>query len=333
MRKARIVTFANRDGMLLRGMLHEPDPQQARGVCLLLLSPGIKGRVGPHRLYLKIAERLVPMGFHVLRFDFYGLGDSEGEIDERLLSDMYNTIQNGRYIDDTIAAMDWMTANCGVGRFIGSGLCGGSITALLVAAQDRRIESMLALSIPTAFDGGEANWARFATNRQLVGIRRGYFKRIIKPEAWIRFLTGKTSYFVLWRSLKQLIPWANSSSAARLAPSGAATAPSKDDTNPKFAPAFLRIVGSKRPLLLIFSGGDRLSWEFEEKFEARHRDQLEPLRSYLEIKKIADANHALTDPSWVQEMLDMTVDWLDRVHPARQQSIRPPDCMEPDDVY
>ena len=118
MKTGRIVSFANRNGILLRGMLHEPDPRQARGVCVLLLSPGIKGRVGPHRLYLKIAERLVPMGFHVLRFDFYGLGDSEGEIEEHLLSDMYNTIQSGRYVDDTIAAMDWMRATTSLPRAV-----------------------------------------------------------------------------------------------------------------------------------------------------------------------------------------------------------------------
>jgi alpha/beta superfamily hydrolase len=304
--------------MILHGMLHEPDPGQERRVCILLLSPGIKGRVGPHRLYLKIAERFVAMGFHVLRFDFYGLGDSEGEVDERLLSDMYNTIQDGRYVGDTLAAMDWMQQNCGVRRFVGSGLCGGSISAMLTAAQDLRIESMLALSIPTAFDGGEANWARFATSRQLVGIRRGYFRRLLKPEAWVRFLTGRTSYYVLWRSLKQMLPWVAKESAAAPGKSGAAPELLKDDTNPKFAPAFLKFVRSKRHMLLFFSGRDRLQWDFEEKFEARHRGELEPLRGYFEVKTIAEANHILSDPAWVQEMLDLAGVWLDRVHPARR---------------
>lgn len=318
MKTGRIVSFANRNGNRLRGMLHEPDPGQERGVCVLLLPPGVKGRVGPHRLYLKIAERFVSMGFHVLRFDFHGLGDSEGEIDERLLSDMYNTIQSGRYVDDTIAAMDWMKANCKVGRFVGSGLCGGSISALLTAAKDPRIVSMLALSIPVAFDGGEANWARFATSQQLDGIRRGYFKRLVKPESWIRFLTGKTSYQVLWRSLKQMLPWASRTSAATSTPQqvDGATATPKDDTNPKFPPAFLKFVGSKRHMLLIFSGKDRLIWEFEEKFAARHRSELEPMRDYFEVRTIENANHVLSDPAWVRQMLDVAAAWLNQIHPA-----------------
>ena len=313
----RYVEFSNRDGLRLRGMLHEPDPQSARGVCVLLLSPGIKGRIGPHRLYLKIAAGLVPRGFHVLRFDFYGLGDSDGVIDERLTSDMYNTIQDGRYVADTIAAMDWMQSTFGVKRFVGSGLCGGSITAMLAAAQDKRIESILSLSIPTAFDGGEANWARFATARQLEGIRRGYLKRLLKPEAWIRFLSGKTSYHVLWRSLKQVLPWTPKTPAAKPAATPSALAAPKDDTNPKFAPAFLKFVGSRRRMLLVFSGRDRLQWDFEEKFRDRHLADLEPLRDKFEMHTIADANHILSDPAWVRELVTVSRDWLDRVHPAR----------------
>ena len=152
------VTFRNSRGMRLIGMLHQPPPESARGICILMLSPGMKGRVGPHSLYLKFAERLVPLGFHLLRFDFYGLGDSEGELTEDVLADMYNAIQGGRYVDDTIAAMDWMQAEHGIKRFVGSGLCGGSITSLLTAQRDPRIFALLGIGLPAVLDGGEANW-------------------------------------------------------------------------------------------------------------------------------------------------------------------------------
>jgi pimeloyl-ACP methyl ester carboxylesterase len=315
MSNARCVSFRNAEGAKLHGMLHEPDPRIARGVCLLLLSPGIKGRVGPHRLYLKMADRLVGMGFHVLRFDFAGLGDSEGAIDESVLAHVYNSIQSGRYVGDTIAAMDWMMHECGVDRFVGSGLCGGSITALLAGAGDQRVRSMLALSIPTVLDGGEANWGRFATDRQLVDVRRGYLMRLVKPDAWRRLLTGKTNYRTLWRSLRSALPRTVGNSPAAAAPVKS-VAPPPDDTNPKFAPAFLRFLRSKRPMLLVFSGGDRLQWDFEEKFVARNRSHLESLASCYEVRTIANANHILSDPAWVRELLDLAAGWLDRVHPA-----------------
>jgi len=315
MNRARCVSFRNSEGAMLHGMLHEPDARIARGVCVLLLSPGIKGRVGPHRLYLNMSDRLVGMGFHVLRFDFTGLGDSEGSIDEGLLADVYNSIQSGRYVGDSVAAMDWMTRECGVDRFVGSGLCGGSITALLAGAGDHRMRSMLALSIPTVLDGGEANWGRFATDRQLAGIRRGYISRLVKPDAWRRLLTGKTNYRTLGRSLRAALPGTPKESPAAVASVESAAAPA-DDTNPEFAPAFLRFLRSKRPMLLVFSGGDRLQWDFEEKFVARNRSQLQRLASYYEVRTIANANHILSDPAWVRELLELAAGWLDRVHPA-----------------
>ncbi len=203
---SRIVSFPNRAGLLLRGILHEPDPSVARGVCVLLLSPGIKGRVGPHRLYLKIAARLVPLGFHVLRFDYYGLGDSEGEISERALADMYVTIQGGRYVDDTIAAMDWAQQSLRISRFVGSGLCGGSLSALLTAERDSRIECLLGIGIPAILDGGPANWERFLTKGQLANLRSSYLRKLLDPHSWQRLLSGKTNYSMLWRSLKKKTP-------------------------------------------------------------------------------------------------------------------------------
>jgi pimeloyl-ACP methyl ester carboxylesterase len=303
MNPARSVAFPNKSGQLLHGILHEPDSSAALGVCVLLLSPGIKGRVGPHRLYLKIAARLAPMGFHVLRFDYHGLGDSEGEISERMLVDMYNTIHGGRYTGDTIAAMDWMQERFGIRRFVGSGLCGGSISALLTAAQDSRIECLLGIGLPTALDGGPDNWGKSLTRGQLETLRRGYLRKLVDPRAWVRLLSGKTSYAVLWRSLRR----PDSRPTASL-PGSVPTA--ADNANPRFAPAFRRVIESARPMLLIFSGNDRLHDEFEEKFEARNPDLAGHRNGLYEIALIPNANHILSDRASVAALLDSAERWL-----------------------
>ena len=41
----------------------------------------------------------------MFRFDFYGLGDSEGEVDEAYLADLYGSVALGRYVDDTRDAL------------------------------------------------------------------------------------------------------------------------------------------------------------------------------------------------------------------------------------
>lgn len=307
-----LVEFENSQGHLLRGVLHEPDPPVARGVCILLLSPGIKGRVGPHRLYLKLAARLVPMGFHVLRFDYHGLGDSEGELSERALADMYNSIQAGRYVGDTIAAMDWMQKTFGIRRFVGSGLCGGSISALVTAESDTRIECLLGIGLPTVLEGGPENWARILTQQQIESLRGSYVRKVLDPKSWGRLVSGKSDYKVIWRVMRGWMSGRKKATASA-APAKAET----DSTNPRFASAFLAMLRSRRPMLLLFSGADRLHGQFQENFEAHHADDLGPLKQHYQVQVIPDANHVLSDPAWVAELLRVAGHWLDERYPAR----------------
>lgn len=308
------VSFPNGRGQILHGMLHAPDPTAARGVCILLLSPGIKGRVGPHRLYLKMAEPLIAAGFHVLRFDYYGLGDSEGTLDERVMADMYNSIQGGRYVGDTVAAMDWMARTHGVSRFVGSGLCGGSISALLAAAKDSRIEALLGIGLPSTLEGGAENFDRFLSRGQLRQEGRTYLSKIFRASAWRRFMTGKSGYGLILRSLRELV------APSKAAPPAESAAEVRDNANPLFAPAFLALLESRRPVLLNFSSGDRHRFNFGEKFEERHAAKIARIGHAYDVHVIEGANHVMSDPRWIADMLLVTRQWLDRHFPARVQS-------------
>ncbi|MGH8249896.1 MAG: hypothetical protein ACREVI_04240 [Steroidobacteraceae bacterium] len=313
MSTASCVSFANRHGHMLHGVLHAPAADVARGVCILMLSPGIKGRIGPHRLYLKLAERFVPMGFHLLRFDFHGLGDSEGDLDEDVLADVYNSIQGGRYVHDTIDAMDWLHARHGIGRFVGSGLCGGSITALLAAVKDTRINALLGIGLPVVLDGGEENWGRFLTAHQAREARVGFFQRLVRPRSWFKFLSGRSNYRVIWRVICEAFGFTK---ALRNVTDRTGSRSPVDDTNPLFAPAFIGLLKSQRPVLLVYSGADRLQDQFEEKFAARFQDQLGSTRTGYRIHTIAHANHIMSDPAWVEELGTVAAAWLDEIQPA-----------------
>ena len=198
------VTFRNKSGHRLFGILHRPAHPCASGTAILLLSPGVKMRVAPHRLYLDMAERFVALGYTVLRFDFYGLGDSEGDVHEEYLADLYGAVQVGRYIHDTIAAMDWMQSTHGTTKFIVSGLCGGAITGLLAAVKDPRIVGLLGLAIPVILDGSRIDFNKYMTDAQLNATRDGYLGKLASPGAWrswIRFLTFQSDYKMIARSL------------------------------------------------------------------------------------------------------------------------------------
>lgn len=66
----------------LFGLYQEPFPQSARGEGILLCNPFGQEAIRSHRLFKVLADRLCRDGFHVLRFDYFGTGDSAGNDDE-----------------------------------------------------------------------------------------------------------------------------------------------------------------------------------------------------------------------------------------------------------
>ncbi len=193
------VVFANRNDQKLFGMLETPDPDRKKNIAILILSPGIKMRVGPHRLYNKLSAKMVEAGFTVLRYDFYGLGDSEGEIEERVLANVYNSIQNGRYIHDTLDAMDWMQKEYGFDQFILSGLCGGAITGLLAGYDDERVKGLLSLGLINVFEGGEDNFSRYITDGELESLKRGYLDKLTDLDSWKRLLSFRSDFRAIFK--------------------------------------------------------------------------------------------------------------------------------------
>jgi hypothetical protein len=96
----------------------------------------------------------------------------------------------------------------------------------------------------------------------------------------------------------------------------AAEAPIQDDASPLFPPAFFGMAGSGRPMLLIFGGSDRLRWDFEEKFVARHQTRLRELEGRYDVHVIEHANHVLSFKPWQAEMLTVSRDWMRRHFPS-----------------
>lgn len=305
------VTFQNREGHRLFGMVHRPAKPCVSGAAIILLSPGVKMRVAPHRLYLHMAERFVSLGYTVLRFDFYGLGDSEGEAEEELLADLYGAVQVGRYINDTIAAMDWMQHTYGTRKFIVSGLCGGAITGLLAAVKDPRIVALLGLAIPVILDGSHIDFNKYMTDAQLSATRDGYLGKLASPAAWrswIRFLTFRSDYKTIARSLfKPLL--AKLCKAKPAVPAATQSDPA-DNTNPYFAQAFSQMLSTSRPIYLIFAEMDRLYWEFEKKFVERNRPMLDLRAAWYGVHVTKNANHIFSFREWEDDMLGHCDEWL-----------------------
>lgn len=309
------VTIKNRNGLKLYGILEQPETT-VKDTAILLLSPGIKMRVGPHRMYNKLSKVLVDKGFTVLRYDFYGLGDSEGALDQKILVDVYNSIQNGRYIDDTIDAMDWLGATYNIDKFVLGGLCGGAITGMLAGSADERVKGLIALGLINVFEGGEDNFSKFVTEGQLEDLKKGYISKLTDIDSWKRIITLKSDFRTIFKILFKPIRVISNSIRENL------TASSKNkiefvhdessNTNPRFAPTFFSMLQQSKKMLLVYSGGDRLLWEFKEKFENIYKSHLSDYSHIYEPHTIPDANHILSLSEWEESMHKLVEEWLQK---------------------
>jgi pimeloyl-ACP methyl ester carboxylesterase len=306
------VVIRNPAGQRLFGTLHWPRQRRGDLPAIVLLSPGVKMRVGPGRLYVPLTEKLNDLGYTVLRFDFFGLGDSEGSLPETILADVYNNIEVGRYVDDTLAALRWLRESHGFKRFVLGGLCGGAITALLAAERDPQVEALLSIGMTVTLASNAATPAKFLTRAELDVRRRGYYSRLLQPKSWWRFLTLQSEYGVIWRAVARVFERKRSVPS----PSAPQSIEQRGNANPLFPTAFLAFLRRGGRALMLFSEKDRLLGEYEEKFAAPFRQQLEPYLPQLRQHVIANANHVVALGEWQRELIDVSESWLAARYPA-----------------
>lgn len=126
------VTFSN-EGQKILGVVHRPEGGTLYPA--VVMCHGFTGqKVEPHRLFVKTAEALAAEGYLVLRFDFRGSGDSEGEFHEMTFEGE---------VSDAIKAVDYLLAAEPVDpeRIGVIGLSMGGAVAACLTGRDARIKS------------------------------------------------------------------------------------------------------------------------------------------------------------------------------------------------
>jgi pimeloyl-ACP methyl ester carboxylesterase len=127
----------------LFGILTAPPPSTARPDLppIVLLNAGTVHRVGSHRLYVPMARKWAALGFHVLRVDLSGIGDSpvpEGHPE--------NLTYPRDGLEDARAAMDFLTETTTSGKFIVAGLCSGGDIAFQLGFKEPRVASAIMMN-------------------------------------------------------------------------------------------------------------------------------------------------------------------------------------------
>jgi pimeloyl-ACP methyl ester carboxylesterase len=130
-------------GRRLFGILTVPPPGTGRADLppIILLNAGTVHRVGSHRLYVPMARKWAALGFHVLRVDLSGIGDSpvpEGHPE--------NLTYPRDGLEDARAAMDFLKETAGSGKFIVAGLCSGGDIAFQLGFKEPRVASAIMMN-------------------------------------------------------------------------------------------------------------------------------------------------------------------------------------------
>jgi pimeloyl-ACP methyl ester carboxylesterase len=141
---------------------------------VILLNPGLTHRVGPNRLFVKIARSLSERGYHVFRFDYSGTGDSLVRKDNRPFKDLASS--------ETQEAMDYLAGTKGIHQFILIGLCSGACIALHTARSDSRVIGAILAEGP-GFKTRRYYWNRYG---------KRFLKNLLSLQSWKIFLQGKS---------------------------------------------------------------------------------------------------------------------------------------------
>lgn len=285
----RVVSFDSK-GTALFGILHTPDAPTKTGI--IFLNSGPQYRVGPHRMYVKAARRFCRLGFSVLRMDFPGIGDSEGEIGH-IHYDCYDPA-------DTLNAIEFLCRKEGLEHIILLGTCAGARNALKTAAQDIRVTGVVLWSLPMITfslytpisqhtQGGSIS--KVAAQRYV----KNWMKKLFQIKAWKRYLfsgTDRVSIKTVANTLWGLTGLKRKAEATR---------------HREFLAAFDTLVTSPRKTLFIYGEKDViLREEFEQKFtdlkEAEHRN--------CDYLIIPGGDHTFTSLKAERMVIDETANWL-----------------------
>jgi uncharacterized protein len=279
------------EGARLIGVLHRPAKPASVGVVVIVGGP--QYRVGSHRQFLLLGEALANAGIACLRFDYRGMGDSEGPV---------QTFEN--VSSDIRAAVDELMRRVPqVKRVALWGLCDAASAAMFYAAGDARVRGVVLLN----------PWARTEQGLARSYLKHYYLRRIVDPNAWAALFRERKSPLQILRSIAATAQSAFGGKKAQSQPNApvaaAGPAPSADLPD-RMARGLQPFRGE---VLLILSGDDITAREFVEASGASSRWKKIFARESLKRHDLEASDHTFSRREWRDTVAGWTLDWVKRL--------------------
>jgi exosortase A-associated hydrolase 1 len=261
-------------GDWLYGVASVPAQPGAFGVLIVVGGP--QYRAGSHRQFTLLARALADAGIPAMRFDYRGMGDSEGDVRG------FDSVQ-----DDIRAAIDrFMAEMPGLRQVVLWGLCDGAAAAAMYAPSDPRVGG-LALLNP---------WVRTEDGAARATIRHYYGARLLQREFWNKVFGGRFDLRAAATSFVSLIRTALSGQQPQEA---AASLPDR-------LHAALRAFNGK--VLVMLSGADLTAQEFADlSGQPKWKKLLDAPR--FERHTLPKADHTCSRREWHEQVTAWTIAW------------------------
>lgn len=274
-------------GEQLYGILSLPERTATRGVLIVVGGP--QYRAGSHRQFTLLARHLAAQGIPAMRFDYRGMGDSQGE--QRNFEDASADIR---------AAIDHFFDNVpGMQEVALWGLCDAASAALFYGHRDKRVRG-LALLNP---------WVRTEQGLAKALLKRYYLKRALDAGLWRKIVRGDFDVQAACRSLLGLLH------KARSAP-GDRSLTSKPDGQAEPASISLpdRMYEGLRcfdgQIMLVLSGDDMTAQEFSELISTSRKWRHLMKKRKIFRRQLAAANHTFSRQEWRDQVAAWTTEWI-----------------------
>ena len=281
----RGVTFSC-SGSWLYGVLSVPESSVSRGVLIVVGGP--QYRVGSHRQFVLLARHLAAQGVPVLRFDYRGMGDSEG--DARTFEDLDNDLRSA--IDSFLNEVPSLT------ELVIWGLCDAASAALFYAHQDKRVTGLILLN----------PWVRTDEGAAKVYLKHYYAARLFEPHLWSKILRGRFNYLQAIQSfLKTADTVLRKKNIVAITNMQGAESCDRAPLPQRMLTGLSRFEGR---LLLITSGNDLTAQEFLDVVQASPEWQKLLASPHVSRLDLPQATHTFSRREWRDQVAIWTKEWM-----------------------
>jgi len=277
------------EGCRLVGIAAVPVKPVETGVVIVVGGP--QYRAGSHRQFTLLARHLASKNIASFRFDYRGMGDSEGGM------------RNFEVVDaDIRAAIDTFLKQVpSVSKVVLWGLCDAASASLFYGHTDARVSGLILLNPWVHSDAGAAH----------VRLKYYYLNRFRQPSFWRKLLTGKVSTIA---SAKEII-----GAIRQVVAKFTNTGLSKREINQNsvevdfIARMLYGFKSFEGKILIILSGQDATAKEFRHLVMSNSDWARVSTSSRISFFYIPEANHTFSSIVWRQQVAMTIVDWIKKI--------------------